>query len=290
MRLGDNLGGGAAADAAFTVVSGREAAASAGAIAGAATSTPRCPAHLPGPWPVTTIASGPVPDDGDERLGAQVAAALDEVTGEAITAVGDLVASAATAPAPATGPAPGAVRGIEAVAWQLAEQQVAVLLVASDISQDYDPDYRLGSSPTQFGAGDEGAGIPVPLEDGLVWAALHQDAIVVQLPDRSGALRPAGGGTAAPRSRFLRLAARGFAGAPPNGQVQDILAGQTRVLARVITGSMARPWTRLWMTRALHRPGGHPRSPKPSSTSPTSVRREENARRRHHPPVHGRFS
>jgi hypothetical protein len=139
--------------------------------------------HLPGPFgPITTIASGPVPDDGDERLGAQVAAALDEITGEAITAVGDLVASAAT------GPAPGAVRGIEAVAWQLAEQQVAVLLVASDISQDYDPDYRLGSSPTQFGAGDEGAGIPVPLADGLVWAALHQDAIVVQLPDRSGAL------------------------------------------------------------------------------------------------------
>lgn len=145
--------------------------------------------HLPGPFgPITTIASGPVPDDGDERLGAQVAAALDEVTEEAITAVGDLVASAATDPAPATGPAPGAVRGIEAVAWQLAEQQVAVLLVASDISQDYDPDYRLGSSPTQFGAGDEGAGIPVPLADGLVWAALHQDAIVVQLPDRSGAL------------------------------------------------------------------------------------------------------
>lgn len=139
--------------------------------------------HLPGPFgPITTIASGPVSDDGDERLGAQVAAALDEITGEAITAVGDLVASAAT------GPAPGAVRGIEAVAWQLAEQQVAVLLVASDISQDDGPDYRLGSSPTQFGAADQGAGIPVPLEDGLVWAALHQDAIVVQLPDRSGPL------------------------------------------------------------------------------------------------------
>ena len=28
----------------------------------------------------------------------------------------------------------------------------------------------------------------VPLEDGLVWAALHQDAIVVQLPDRTGPL------------------------------------------------------------------------------------------------------
>ena len=63
-----------------------------------------------------------------------------------------------------------------------------MLLVASDISQDDGPDYRLGSSPTQFGAGDQGTGIPVPLEDGLVWAALHQDAIVVQLPDRSGPL------------------------------------------------------------------------------------------------------
>jgi hypothetical protein len=63
-----------------------------------------------------------------------------------------------------------------------------VLLVASDISQDDGPDYRLGSSPTQVGAGDQGTGIPVPLEGGLVWAALHQDAIVVQLPDRSGPL------------------------------------------------------------------------------------------------------
>jgi hypothetical protein len=144
--------------------------------------------HLPGSFgPITTIASGPVPGDGDERLAAQIAAALDEITGEAINAVGDLVASAAT------GPEPGAVRGIEAVARQLAEQQVAVLLVASDISQDDGSDYRLGSSPTQFGAGDVGTGdaaaeIAVPLEDGLVWAALHQDAIVVRLPDRSGPL------------------------------------------------------------------------------------------------------
>jgi hypothetical protein len=28
----------------------------------------------------------------------------------------------------------------------------------------------------------------VPLEDGLVWAALHKDAIIVQLPDRTGPL------------------------------------------------------------------------------------------------------
>jgi hypothetical protein len=87
--------------------------------------------YLPGPFgPITTIASGPVPEDSDERLGAQITTALDEITGEAVSAVGDLVASAAT------GPAPGAVRGIQAAAWQLAEQQVAVLLVASGISQD----------------------------------------------------------------------------------------------------------------------------------------------------------
>ena len=91
----------------------------------------------------------------------------------------------------------GALKQVDALSGTLteliAEQQVAVLLVAADISQDDGPDYRLGSSPTQFGAGEEGTGdagaeIPVPLEDGLVWAALHQDAIVVQLPDRSGPL------------------------------------------------------------------------------------------------------
>lgn len=176
-------------NAAFTAGRVAEAAASVGAhiVLGAGDQhiLDAVAKHLPGPFgPITTIASGPVPEDGDERLGGQIAAALDEITGEAISAVGDLVASAATAPEP------GAVRGIEAVARQLAEQQVAVLLVASDISQDDGRDYRLGSSPTQFGVGDEGTGdasaeIPVPLEDGLVWAALHQDAIVVQLPDRS---------------------------------------------------------------------------------------------------------
>jgi hypothetical protein len=68
--------------------------------------------HLPGPFgPITTIASGPVAEDADERLGAQITAVLDEITGEAVSAVGDLVASAAT------GPAARAVRGIEAVAW-----------------------------------------------------------------------------------------------------------------------------------------------------------------------------
>ena len=35
---------------------------------------------------------------------------------------------------------------------------------------------------------DPAARTEVPLADGLAWAALHQDAIVVQLPDRAGPL------------------------------------------------------------------------------------------------------
>jgi Bacterial archaeo-eukaryotic release factor family 2 len=140
--------------------------------------------HLPASLgPITTIASGPVSRDSDDRLGARIGAALDGITGEAVGAVADLIASSAT------GPEPAAVRGIEAVAGQLTEQQVAVLLVAADIGQDTDgASYWIGSRPTEFGVGDPGTGIPVPLEDGLVWAALHQDAIVAQLPDRSGPL------------------------------------------------------------------------------------------------------
>lgn len=155
--------------------------------------------HLPGSLgPVITIDSGPVPVDSDERLGARIGAALDGITGEAIGAVADLVASAAS------GPAPGAVLGIEAVAGQLAEQQVAVLLMAADIGQDGDGSrYWLGSQPTEFGTEDPGGGIPVPLEDGLVWAALHQDAIVVQLRDRSGPL------AGQPAAALLRRGAAG---------------------------------------------------------------------------------
>ena len=47
--------------------------------------------------------------------------------------------------------------------------------------------YRIGLQSTEFLVG-ESEGTEVPLEDGLVWAALHRDAIVVQLPDRSGPL------------------------------------------------------------------------------------------------------
>ncbi|HEY1621217.1 MAG TPA: hypothetical protein VGG25_26570 [Streptosporangiaceae bacterium] len=138
--------------------------------------------HLPESLgPVTTIAAGRAPDD---RLGAAIDAALDEITAEAISSVGDLVASRAG------GAGQGAVRGIGAVADQLAEQQVAVLLVAADLAAEADPgsSYRIGRSPTEFLVGQSDTGIEVPLADGLVWAALHQDAIIVQLPERTGAL------------------------------------------------------------------------------------------------------
>jgi hypothetical protein len=141
--------------------------------------------HLPDSvGPVTTIAGGREPDGRDDRLSAAIGAALDEITAAAISAVGDLVASRAE------GPEPGAVRGIGAVAQQLAEQQVAVLLVAADVAEDADPgsSYRIGSRPTEFLVGEADTGTEVPLADGLVWSALHQDAIIVQLPERTGPL------------------------------------------------------------------------------------------------------
>jgi Bacterial archaeo-eukaryotic release factor family 2 len=142
-------------------------------------------AHLPETiGPLTAIAGGRAADGLDEHLAAGISAALDEITGAAIGAVGDLVASSAG------GSSPGAVRGIEAVAEQLAEQQVAVLLVAADVAKDAaaGSTYRIGSRPTELLIDDADTGVEVPLEDGLVWAALHQDAIVVQLPDRDGPL------------------------------------------------------------------------------------------------------
>jgi hypothetical protein len=136
--------------------------------------------HLPDSvGPVTIIASDREPDGRDDHLSAAIGAALDEITAAAIDAVGDLVASRGGEPGP------GAVRGIQAVADQLAGQQVAVLLVAADVARDGKASlsYRIGSRPTEFLVGESDAGSEVPLEDGLVWAALHQDAIVVQLPD-----------------------------------------------------------------------------------------------------------
>jgi hypothetical protein len=142
-------------------------------------------AHLPDTvGPVTPIAGGREADGLDAHLSAGISAALEEITSAAIDAVRDLTASLAEEPSPA------AVRGIKAVAEQLAEQQVAVLLVAADVARDAaaGSTYRIGSRPTEFLVDDSGTGAEVPLEDGLVWAAVHQDAIVVQLPDRTGPL------------------------------------------------------------------------------------------------------
>jgi hypothetical protein len=144
-------------------------------------------AHLPvSLQPITTIASGQVSTQSDDQLSARIGAALDGITAEAIGAVGGLVDSLAAA---APDPVPAAVRGIDAVAQQLAEEQVAVLLVAADISPDGGGvSYRIGQRPTEFLVDDSDAGTEVPLDDGLVWAALHQDSIVVQLPGRTGPL------------------------------------------------------------------------------------------------------
>jgi hypothetical protein len=139
--------------------------------------------HLPkSVGPITTVAGGREPGGLGDRLSSAIGAALDEITAAAASAVGDLVASLAE------GPSPGAVRGIRAVAEQLAEQQVAVLLVAADVSGDAGSTYRIGSRPTEFVVGNSDPGVDVPLEDGLVWAALHQDAVVLQRPDRTGPL------------------------------------------------------------------------------------------------------
>ena len=133
--------------------------------------------------PITTLAGGREPDGLDEHLSDAIGAALDEITATAIGAVGDLVAEHAD------GPTLAAVRGIEAVALQLAEQQVAVLLLAADVAEAALPavSYRIGRQPTEFLVG-ESEGTEVPLADGLVWAALHQDAIIIQRPDRTGPL------------------------------------------------------------------------------------------------------
>jgi Bacterial archaeo-eukaryotic release factor family 2 len=135
--------------------------------------------HLPASLrPVTTIASGQVSTQSDDQLSARIGAALDGITAEAIGTVGGLVAASGSA-----------VRGIDAVAKQLAEEQVAVLLLAADVARDGEGlSYRIGRRPTEFLVGGSDAGTEVPLDDGLVWAALHQDSIIVQLPDRAGPL------------------------------------------------------------------------------------------------------
>jgi hypothetical protein len=134
-------------------------------------------------WADAVRQAGQLGADTDTAEALAVGAALDEITATAIDAVADLVAERAAEPTPA------AVRGIAAVADQLAEQQVAVLLLAADVAAAALPgvSYRIGSRPTEFLV-DEDEGTEVPLADGLVWAALNQDAIIVQLPDRTGPL------------------------------------------------------------------------------------------------------
>lgn len=140
--------------------------------------------HLPGTLgQITRITDDPVTTDSDDQLSAQIGAALDRITGEVISAVSDFIASSAVVPGPV------AVRGTEAVARQLAEQRVAVLLIAADIARDSaGSSYRIGRLPAEFLVGASGIGTAVPLEDGLVWAALHQDAVVVQRLERTGPL------------------------------------------------------------------------------------------------------
>jgi hypothetical protein len=156
--------------------------------------------HMPASvGPITPIAGGRHPDGLDEHIAVEIGAALDEITAAAVGAVAEQVASLADEPSPA------AVRGVAAVAEQLAEQQVAVLLVAAGLSGNSGGQgYRIGIRPTEFLVGEPGVvGVEVPLGAGLAWAALHQDAIVAELPDRSGAL------AGEPAAALLRRGAAG---------------------------------------------------------------------------------
>jgi len=142
-------------------------------------------AHLTGSLgPIVTIDGRRTRSGRDDPMGPAIGAALDQIAAAATAEIGDEIA------AKVGGDDPGAVRGLKAVAEQLAEQQVAVLLLAADISRETDPSnsYVLGAAPTELVPANTVTGLSVPLEDGLVWAALHQDAIVVVLPDRGGPL------------------------------------------------------------------------------------------------------
>jgi hypothetical protein len=143
--------------------------------------------HLPDSLgPVTIAAIGPLARDRDDQptaeaeLSAGIEVALRDITATEAARVADLVAASAA------GADPGAVRGVGPVAEQLAGGDVAVLLVAADIDRDSGHGYRIGERPTELTMG--GTGTPVRLEVGLVWAALHQDAIVLLRPDRDGPL------------------------------------------------------------------------------------------------------
>lgn len=142
-------------------------------------------AHLTGSLgPIVTIDGRRTRSGRDDHMGPAIGAALDQIAAAATREIGDEIA------AKVGGENPGAVRGLKAVAEQLAQEQVAVLLLAADIAREDDPSnsYVLGAAPTELVPANTVTGLAVPLEDGLVWAALHQDAIVVVLPDRSGPL------------------------------------------------------------------------------------------------------
>jgi hypothetical protein len=107
-------------------------------------------AHLPGTLgPVVSVS-----DDNDGPLDARIGAALDGITASDIASAADQAESLAVKPDP------GAVIGASPVADQLAEQQVAVLLVV--------------------------AGFEDPVADEWVWSALRQDAIVARAASLSG--------------------------------------------------------------------------------------------------------
>jgi hypothetical protein len=138
--------------------------------------------HLPDSLgPVIIAAVGPLARDHDDQPSAEA-----EMSAGLETALRDITAAEAATVADLTGDLT-AVHGIGPVAEQLAAGDVAALLVADDISQENGrAEYRIGARPTDFTI--SGPGTPVRVEDGLVWAALHQDAIVLRRPDRNGPL------------------------------------------------------------------------------------------------------
>ena len=179
-------------------------------------------AHLTGSLgPIITIDGRRTRSGRDDHMGPAIGAALDQIVAAAASEIGDQIASLVG------GENPGAVRGVKAVAQQLAEQQVAVLLLAADISRDEDPSnsYVLGSSPTELLPANVVTGLAVPLEEGLVWAALHQDAIVLRLADRTGPLAGEGAAALLRRGEPRRREGRGMdvAGLPPRPARSSLL-------------------------------------------------------------------
>lgn len=97
-----------------------------------------------------------------EFIAARVAEAADSVAAHVVIGAGDQ-------------------HILDAIAAHLPETVGPVTTIAGST-------YRIGSRPTELLVDDSDTGVEVPLDDGLVWAAVHQDAIVVLLPDRGGSL------------------------------------------------------------------------------------------------------